>query len=280
MTATYSPLGIYFPWPFPVPAGGGADGLTAPTGGVLVSTSLSPNTAVMQFTGESNADHYNIFRSTSPLYLGTQINVSPIANPSSPYVFQFTDDGISSISAPSAEQAYYYRAVACDTYGNTSLPSDALQVMISSGDWVHDDIQALIVQTLKADTTLMGLLQGDQKGIRWHHLTREVGEVYPFIVVKRSDWKEDKRFRDQRHGDLTYSFYIYNNVPSSKPIIDIENRIIYLLDGEAGKKALSGVGAIVLTCMFLTGGGELYDEALSLYFQERRMSLTVVFQET
>lgn len=101
-----------------------------PTPTDLTLVSAVAGEVIFEFTGAIDVDHYDIYRSTDKAIFGIQINTIGIPEPSPPYNAQFSDDGISSINAPSGPATYYYKVVAVDVDGNPSLPSDALVVPI------------------------------------------------------------------------------------------------------------------------------------------------------
>ena len=102
--------------------------LPVPSSLTLISSAVG--IVVFQFTGAAGVDHYDVYRSSAPGQVGAKINVNPIPEPVSPYITNFSDDGINSIQAPVAPGVYFYRVVACDNAGNISLPSDVLGISV------------------------------------------------------------------------------------------------------------------------------------------------------
>jgi hypothetical protein len=103
--------------------------IPVPTNLTLISS--LPNIVSFQFTGAAGVDHYDVYRSTDAEQVGVAINVNPIPEPISPYAVVFLDDGLNTTSPPVGPNVYYYRAVAVDSFGNISLPSNALVVNVN-----------------------------------------------------------------------------------------------------------------------------------------------------
>lgn len=280
LTFPIDPYG--YPWPFPTLLDPIAGFPSTPTNGLLVSADAAPPEVVVQWNGSTTADHYDIYRSISPISVGTKINLSPITQPgATPWTFQYADNVTNSLTAPVVGQQYYYRAVAVDGIGNVSIPSDAVAGSPQDDEFVHDQLLATIVGALRADSTLVAMVGGLPENIRFHKRIKEQGDVYPFVAVWRSNWTEDKRFRDQRHGVIEYTFSVVHNQASSPIVINVLNRICKVLDGEPGKRALSANPSASVMMSFYKGAGpELFDESLKLWFQDGVLAITVEFYPT
>lgn len=267
-----------WPWPFPLQNEVTGNVPTTPASGTLVSSQVSPPQAVLQWTGDGTADHFDVYRSASPVSVGSKANESPIPNPGSPYVFRYTDDASSPLGAPLVGTNLFYRAVAADASGNLSLPSDAVQASIEDGAFVRDPILATLVAALQGDATLVAMLNGQKGNVRFHKRISEQPDSYPFIVLWRSLWEEDRRFEDQRHGTVEYTVSVVHNMPSSPVVVNVLNRVAALLNGEPGKDAFAGNQSVmVLMSMFMGGGAELYTDQPKLWFLEGKLRLVVEF---
>lgn len=269
------PANFYgYPYPFPSVLDPVSGGPVAPTDGVVISVAVSPPSVVLEWTGSGTADHYDIYRSTSPLDMGDKINVSPISNPVTPYVFQFTDDGTDSISAPVVGTTYYYRAVAVDGLGNVSFPSSALSVTVQASVQVLDSTQQKIYEALVSDATLNGLLGGNAIGnIRFHHMIPDQGAEQPFIVFWKLPQREDRDMRPLRRATIMYQFEIFDQTQSSTVSRTIKERIVAIIEAIADAGGLTDCSIHVFSAMMLDGGTDLYDERVNLWSYSAKLEI-------
>ena len=246
--------------------------LPAPTGGTLVSVAVSPPSAVVRFTGSAGVDHYDVYRSATSTGIGEKVNVAPVPQSASPFLFSFQDDGVASVSAPEVAQPYYYRAVAVDAGGNISLPSAAVPVTVQSSNQVMDRTLRRIREALAADGTLMGMLMGDVTRIRFHFQKPRMGFSFPFVVIWRMPTKEDKGMRPVRRLKTQYQFYIYDSSPSSQVGYNVRERIIQVLDGHP--ELLTDHSVRCFAVMALDQGQDLHEEQVNAWYYP--MQLTII----
>lgn len=252
----------------------------APTGGAIVSFVLSPPSVIVQFTGSAGVDHYDMYRSPTATDIGTKINVAPIPEPATPFNFQFTDDGISSTSAPPVGIKQYYRAVAMDISGNISLPSSALPVNIQAATQVMDSTQKTIYAALVADPTLQGLMsQNAASRIRFHHMIPEEGNDIPFVVFWKQPQKEDKKMRPLRRVIMTYEFEVFDQTQGSILSRQIKERLIRVIETVYQGGALTDCSVHVFSALFLDGGTDLYDERVNLWSYSTRLEIVAELHE-
>lgn len=249
--------------------------LLPPTNGTLLGMTISPPTISLSWLGGGAApNHYDLYRSTSSLLIGSKINVNPIPNPSPNNIVSVTDDGISTTSAPAVGTPLYYRLVAADINGNYGLISDAVSVTLESTEFVQDPILVTLISALRADQTLLSMVGNDPQQIRFHKRIRETGDVYPFIVIWRDRWDEDPKFKDLRYGTMTYKISVVHNAPSSQVVVNVLNRVCALLDGESGKQIFNGSPSIMVFMSMFTGAGpESFADNIKLWFQDGILKL-------
>lgn len=278
MITLFTPTEFYgWPYPFPINlAGGGGGSVPAtPINGIVVASVVTPASNTLRWTGSNGVNHYDLYRSSTPLVLGTKINLAPLTDSGSPnFLVNVTDDGISTSSAPPVGTAVYYRLIAVDALGDVSIVSDAVVSIIESSAFVQDPVLATLVQGLRADPTLLAMIGGDRTNVRFQKRIREVGDTYPFVVLWRSNWDEDPKMKDLRFGTLTYKISVVNNQASSPAVVNVINRIAALLDGEPGKAIFKGSPSImVFQCMFTGAGPESFSDAPKLWFQDGVLKL-------
>jgi len=249
--------------------------LPQPTQGQLTASVVAPPSVSLKWTGGAGVNHYDLYRSAAALQLGQKINVAPLVDSGSPnYTVTVTDDGISTTSAPAVGTPLYYRLVAADALGNYGPVSDGVGATIEASSFVQDAVLATLVAGLRADATLMAMLGNDPNQVRFQKRIRETGDLYPFVVLWRSDWKEDPKFKDLRMGTLEYTISVVNNASSSIVVTNVLNRIAKLLDGDAGKFLFNGSSAIqVMSTMYMGAGPESYTDSPKLWFQDGRLRI-------
>ena len=232
-----------------------------------LTLTLSGSSVNVAFASDVSAASYNVYRSLTALVIGSLVGSIAYAPGTLTYA-----DGTTSYG-----QSYFYRVSAVDSLGHESFPSDAVQVNIEDSPFVHDTVLGNIVATLKADATLMGLCSNGPNAIRWQHKVNTMGDIYPFIVIWRTAWDEDKRWSDGRVAKVQYTMEVYYNQPSAQRITDVINRLALKLNGEAAKNALSSASVSVAWSFFVGAGPEFYDENLKLWGQPAKQDLTVEF---
>jgi len=101
---------------------------TAPNGLQVVSVMVG--SVGLSFTGSSDADHYDMYRSMDGLSFGSKVNALPIPATPTPFSASFTDGAGISIDPPVQNGNYYYKAVSVDSSGNVSLPSNTAMSVV------------------------------------------------------------------------------------------------------------------------------------------------------
>lgn len=238
---------------------------------------ISANGAEVQLDFPSLVDPdvvgYVVYRSANVLSVGSPVATIPQPVGGGPVTWLDTTTAYG--------DTWFYRVVAGDMFGVSSLPSDAVFITLESTPYVHDLVLKNLVAVLKSDSTLMAMLLNAPQAVRVSHKISMVGDIFPFLVVTRKNWVEDKKWRqDVRHATLSYTLECWNNQPSVSKVTDILHRISQVVDGEPGKYQLSSNGVTVASSFFQGAGPELYDQALSLWGQTATLSLVVEFFPT
>lgn len=214
---------------------------------------------------------YLVYRSASVLAIGDQVASVTPDSPTVSYIDAGAGFGVT----------LFYRVVIQDSNLAIGIPSDASMVDIEDSAFVHDQVLQNLVLSLRGDATLMAMLANAPKAVRVAYRISTMGDIYPFVVITRKDWKEDPKWRqDQRVARILYTLEVVNNQPSMPKVTDIFHRIAQVVDGEPGKNHLSSKGVTVAWAFFQGAGPELYDSSVSVWSSSASLSLVVEFFPT
>lgn len=150
-----------------------------------------------------------------------------------------------------------------------------------------DKIQKGIVTTLQASDALLilfgwdGITSGDRAKyaaqVRWHFDPTQQEDLYPYVVIYRANFIPSAKFGDERHGEVSYMLECFHNQQTSVPASQVLQLAAELLNGEAGKRALSSEDVTVYWAFYDGPGPEMMDPNFHLWFQRSTLKLTVEY---
>lgn len=220
----------------------------APTGGQVTAWDDSPASVTTSWIGVSDADHYDILRTTDPREVGTIINSSNIAQAASPYTITYTDNAANSTSAPTPGRTYYYRLRAYDLAGNVSQPSNAVAWHLPSGSAtglaVRDGsiyLQKAIIERINA-LNLHGLTHG-KPAVKAYDRVPTLRE-YPYVTVWDQTPSTDFMTKDIGGQTLQVTIDVHSQYQGFREAEELASQILLSLTGD--KIDLSAYGFEVI----------------------------------